>query len=279
VICGAVVAGLLEKVAPDLTTLTTIGTSPAPANDSGIVKVSRSNPGISRFGPTKRIEAPLIAVVPTVTVTSPGCALRTPVKVTSSTVATNSLPTRVFTWKGSPVLTKGFVTLNTVALPPASPVEEKMSGCAGTIVMKLRNILPLLLMTTVAVPGGKLIGTTKFIWFGELPTKYKPAAAPLTETDTPFSSTGRKGDRDISDPPLAVTLEGAKSSEPFLIIANSPAAKPAASVAGVGLGDGLGVGVGLGLGVGLTVGTGNMLAPVKNCNATDDELFTSGVRR
>ena len=89
-ICGAVSAGLLEKVAPALVTVTIMGTSPAPAKDAGSLKLIRSHPGIAGFGMTATIESPVMSVVPTVTFTSLITALLTPVKLTSSTVGTTA---------------------------------------------------------------------------------------------------------------------------------------------------------------------------------------------
>src|SRR5215510_9699768 len=133
--------------------------------------------------------------------------------------------------------------------------------------MKLRNTVPLLLMTILAVPAATPIGMTKLICDGELPTKYKPAAAPFTDTETPLNSTGRKGERVVSETPLAFTFAGASGAVPRMI-PNSPGASPAA-VPGEGLGVGVGLGLGLGLGFGVTVGTGMLLAPVKNVSVAD----------
>ena len=47
VICGAVFAERLVAVMPVRVKVTIIGTSPAPANEAGKVKLMMSNPGIS----------------------------------------------------------------------------------------------------------------------------------------------------------------------------------------------------------------------------------------
>ena len=83
---GAVSVGRLTNVDPDLVMVITTGTSPAPASDSGSAKVMMSKPGIAGLDET--VNAGVIAVVPIVTVTSEATALRTPVRLSSSTVAT-----------------------------------------------------------------------------------------------------------------------------------------------------------------------------------------------
>jgi hypothetical protein len=129
VIRGAVSAGRLEVVTPFLLTVTTTGTSPAPAKEAGSWKLIMSNPGMSGLGRTERIAVPVIAVVPTVTVTSLVVALRTPVTVSSITVGTVAPPASVdVTLKGSAVRAFGSVTLKAIARPFASPLVEKMSG-------------------------------------------------------------------------------------------------------------------------------------------------------
>ena len=77
--------------------------------------------------------SPVIAVVPTVTVISVLAANLTPVTVNSIIVATGVAPGLggEVTLKGSIVRAFGFVTLNATALPPASFVLVKMSGCAA----------------------------------------------------------------------------------------------------------------------------------------------------
>ena len=79
VMCGAVAAGRLVVVNPPRVNVTTIGTSPAPANDAGRVKLMKSKPGFLTFGCTSTIPSPLMVVVPTVTVTSARVAFRNPV--------------------------------------------------------------------------------------------------------------------------------------------------------------------------------------------------------
>jgi hypothetical protein len=119
------------------------------------------------------------------------------------------------------------------------------------------------------------------ICWGELPTKYRPAAAPLTETETPFSSTGRGGVLVVSEPPVLCVFAGARATVEVTTV-SSPGAK-AGAVPGLGLGVGVGVGVGVGLavglGVGLALGTGIKLAPVKNETVAFDSLVTVGVKR
>jgi len=132
--CGAVAAGRLTVVMPVLENCTWTGTSPAPAKDAGKVKFMMSNPGISGFGRTARIEVPEIAVVPTVTVISAVVARRTPVTLSSITVGTVALLASVdVTVNGSGVRALGLVTLKAIARPPASFVVVKMSGCATMI--------------------------------------------------------------------------------------------------------------------------------------------------
>ena len=133
VMCGAVSAGLLTKVAFALVMVTIIGTSPAPASVAGKVKRIMSKPGASRFGLTSRIPAPMMSVVPVAvtieTFTSAAVALLTPVRFISNTVGTRlPLPSGDITLKGSAVGDMGFVTFRTAARPPASIVEVKMSG-------------------------------------------------------------------------------------------------------------------------------------------------------
>src|SRR5688500_20334551 len=88
--CGAVAAGRLTVVTPFLEMVTTTGTSPAPANGAGSVKFMVSKPGICRFGWTERMAPPVIAVVPTVTVTAAGIAPRTPVTLNPINVGTGA---------------------------------------------------------------------------------------------------------------------------------------------------------------------------------------------
>ena len=87
VMCGAVVDGRLEKVPVPGEIVTIIGTSPAPANESSRVKSTRSKPGISGFGPMK-VTAPVMSVVPIVTITVGAVEKRTPVRLISNTVWT-----------------------------------------------------------------------------------------------------------------------------------------------------------------------------------------------
>jgi len=56
----------------------------------------------------------------------------------------------------------------------------------------------------------------------------------------------------------------------------SPGASPKALP---GEGDGVGVGVGVGLGVGVAAGTGMLLAPVKNDNASPAAVVAGGLSR
>src|SRR5215213_622571 len=132
--CGAVAAGRLTVVMPVLENWTWIGTSPAPAKDEGKVKFMTSNPGISGFGRTERIEVPVIGVVPTVIVISAGVARRTPVTLSSIMVGTVApLASVEVTVNGSGVRALGLVTFKAIARPPASLVVVKMSGCATMI--------------------------------------------------------------------------------------------------------------------------------------------------
>ena len=86
--CGAVAAGRLVAVILLRRCDTCMGTSPAPANVAGSVKVMMSNPGISRFGWIDKTLATGSAVVPTVIVVSAGVAKCIPVTLSSSRVAT-----------------------------------------------------------------------------------------------------------------------------------------------------------------------------------------------
>lgn len=204
VISGAMAAGRLEETDVPLVTVTTTGTLGELANDAGSLKFMMSHPGISRLGLTRTIESPVMSVVPTVTLTSAGVTPLTPVRVISSTVGTViPLPSIEVTVKGSPVRAAGLVTFTIAARPPTL----KRSGCAGTICRSPRSCVPpfnLLLTTTVATPGKVPGGTTKLICLEIFPTKYSPAAAPFTETETPLSSTGKAGRRSVSEPPLAI---------------------------------------------------------------------------
>src|SRR5882724_4756046 len=97
----------------------------------------RSNPNLFVLGRTE-VGIISVVVVPLTkeTFVSAARARRTPVTQISSLVGT-CVPvlSAVVTWKG-PVTqpeTAVLVTLQTMAIPPASFVEVKMSGCAGTI--------------------------------------------------------------------------------------------------------------------------------------------------
>src|SRR5260370_42267902 len=102
--------------------------------------------------------------------------------------------------------------------------------------------VPLLLMTIGKVPVFNPIGTTNLICVGL--TAYRPHAAPLIETETPFSSIGSGGARLASEASALVTvaLAGARLTLDWTK-ASSPGAKPGA-MSGVGLpvavGDGRG---------------------------------------
>ena len=283
---GALEAGLLVTVTLLLLTVTTIGTSPAPASEAGSLKFMMSEPGNSLFGPTKTISAPVIAVVPTVTVTSAGRTDLTPVTDSSITVATVlPLASGDVTLNGSGVLLPGLVTFMAMARPSASFVDEKISGCDTTRGTNPRKIVSLpapaskILTVTLPTPSASEIGTTKLICFEALLTKCKPAAAPLTDTDTPFNSIGKAGLRVVSEKPPAVASEGASATVDRTILSSpgaSPIPLPGAGL-GTGVGDGVGVGDALGVGVGVAFGTGILLAPVKNDNAADDSAVTMGV--
>src|ERR1041384_5384117 len=91
-----------------------------------------SKPGISGFGRTASIEAPVMAVVPTVTVTSAGAANRIPVTLSSIKVGTVAPVASVdVTLNGSGVRVLGSVTFKATARPPGPLVVVKMSGCAN----------------------------------------------------------------------------------------------------------------------------------------------------
>jgi len=140
------------------------------------------------------------------------------------------------------------------------------------------------MFTTVLTPDNPM-GITKSISLGEFPTKYKPAAAPSTDTETPFSSTGRNGRRFISDPVVGPVFAGARAAVEVIRL-NSPAASPTA-VPGVGLGLALGLGLGLGLGdgdglalgLGLGLGTARALGQVVSVSPAVDSVMTGGERR
>ena len=127
---GAVVSDLLVVVALlALVNVTTIGTSPAPASEAGSVMLIMSKPGISGFESFSTIASPVIAVVPIVTVSSDFSASLTPVTLNSTTVGTVfPLASVDVMLNGGGSRRLGFVTFTAIALPPASPVEEKMSG-------------------------------------------------------------------------------------------------------------------------------------------------------
>jgi hypothetical protein len=157
-------------------------------------------------------------------------------------------------------------------------VDVKISGWAATICNSPRITVPLLLTTTDTgvVPAPKPVGTTKSISEGELPTKYKPAAAPPTETETPFNSTGSAGLRVVSEPVVGPVFDGARSAVEVNLL-NSPGASPTAVPGvelGVALGLGLGLGVGLALGFGL--GTAKLLGQVKSESPAGDSVITGG---
>ena len=132
------------------------------------------------------------------------------------------------------------------------------------------------------MPGTRPIGTTNVIWV-EL-TANSPHAALLIETETPFNSTGRKGERFDSEAFALLTVALVTAPKAPCATANSPAANPEGAVAGLteGLGDGLGLGdgvgltLGLGVGVGLVTGTTMKLAPVKSDIPAADSVVTVG---
>src|SRR5258705_13779040 len=108
----------------------------APARDAGKVMLIRSWPNMFVLGRTE-VGMISVVVVPLTkeTFVSVICAERTPVRYISSLVGT-CVPvlSAVVTWKG-PVTQPEIavlVTLQTIAVPPASFVEVKMSGCAPT---------------------------------------------------------------------------------------------------------------------------------------------------
>src|SRR6266404_155325 len=242
---------------PLLASVTTTGTSPAPANEAGSVMVIKSSPNMLTFLVT--VEA-VMAVVPIVTDTSLGMPLRTPVKWISSTVGTCAPAVLVVVTLNGSVMQPDptLVTLQTTARPPGPRGIVNTSGCAATTFRVPRITVPLLLITNVATPVDKPIGTTKSISLDAFPTKYKPAAAPLMETETPFSSIGNIGLRAVSDSPTPALSEGASATDERTML-NSPGASPPAIVPGVGVG----VGLGEGLAAGGASSTGKVLAPVK----------------
>src|SRR5207302_9733074 len=85
-------------------------------------------------------------------------------------------------------------------------------------------------------------------------TAYKPQAAPLMETETPFNSIGNQGANFDSEALAVDADEGAKAALE-LMRARSPGAKPGAT-RGVPVAVGLGDGVGLPLGTEIGVATG-----------------------
>src|ERR1700741_5548239 len=136
---GAVSAGRLTVVSPVLVNVTCTGTSPAPASEAGRVKLIRSQPGIFVLALTDKIAAPEIAVVPTVTVISPGVAPLTPVTDNSITVATVlPAPSVEVTLNGSPDGISGLVTLLAIARPPGPFASVKMSGWPARICINPR---------------------------------------------------------------------------------------------------------------------------------------------
>src|SRR2546423_2402511 len=152
------------------------------------------------------------------------------------------------------------------------------SGCAATMFNVPRITVPLLLMTIgklevpeVTSPGG----ITKVIAV-EL-TLYNPQAAPRTETETPFNSTGSEGANCNSEAFAVVPDDGAKLTLE-LITASSPAANPGAIKGVPGEGLGLGDGVGLPLGTEIGGATGTKLAPVNNEIVSGDSVVIVGER-
>ena len=122
--------------------------------------------------------------------------------------------------------------------------------------------------------GIRPFGTTN--WISVELTENSPQAASPIETETPFSSTGKAGERVEYDAFALVTLalEGARLTLDCRT-ASSPGATPIGRYGvgladgfglavglGDGLGDGLGEGLAVGVGVGLVTGTGIRLAPV-----------------
>src|SRR6185369_5759016 len=231
----------------------------------------------------------VMAVVPTVTVTSVLAAKRIPVTLNAIFVGTCvPVPSSDVTLNGSAKgIVIGLVTLKAAARPPASIVVVKMSGCAATICTSPRNSVsvfaPVLstLTATVPSPGAKPIGITKLICLSVLLTNLSPAAAPLTLSETPLSSTGKAGTRSVSETQLSgeaqvkSTSDGASGTVERTIL-SSPGARP---IGAPGTGLGVGVGLGIGLGTGVAAATGMLLAPVKNESTAADEFVTIGVIR
>src|SRR5688500_353612 len=109
-----------------------------------------SKPGISGFGSTLTIPSPVITVVPTVTLISVLAANRTPVTFNSIIVGTGVAPGLGgdVTVKGSIDRASGLVTLKARALPPASLVLVKISGCAIVICTNPRSNVALFATAT-----------------------------------------------------------------------------------------------------------------------------------
>ena len=87
-ILGAVAADRLEVVKPVLVNVTITGTSPAPANEAGRVKLMMSNPGISKFDFESEIVELSRTVVPIVIPSSVFNVTLTPVRLSSTIVGT-----------------------------------------------------------------------------------------------------------------------------------------------------------------------------------------------
>src|ERR1700752_418756 len=136
-------------------------------------------------------------------------------------------------------------------------------------------------MTTFASPTAAPGGTTKLICFSALPTKYRPAAPPFTETETPLSSIGSAGERNVSEAQMfdgvghAKAFDGASAMLDRTMV-NSPGATP---IGAPGAGLGTGVGLGAGLGSGVAAATGMLLAPVKNESVAADCAVACGLNR
>src|SRR5262245_13779468 len=114
-----------------------------------------------------------------------------------------------------------------ISARPFGPLlDVSTSGCAATIVMKPRITVPLLLMTSVYVPGPNPGGTTNLISVGL--TEYMPQATPRIPTETPFNSTGNGGPYLVSDAFAVAPADGAKETV-ALSTERSPAASPGAS--------------------------------------------------
>jgi len=262
-IFGAVASDLLVAVTtPDLVNVMNIGTSPAPANAAGKVKLIMSKPGISGFELLTVMASAASTVEPMVTLSSVCAANLTPVKLSSTTVGTVlPLASIEVILNGGGNRKFGLVTLTAIAFHRVTGRREDI-GLSTDYRGQASNRSVCACVYDINDDVAKPV---KFRWehivnlLFAIPTKYKPAAPPFTATDTPFNSTGNAGLRFVSEAPVVtVTVLGARLTVERTIL-NSPGARP---IAAPGEGLGVGVGLGVGLGTGVAVGTAILLAPV-----------------